>query len=122
MLTSNDPIGSTLVRVPFARFMQLRAAEELVERAVRAAESASGLLKAARRERDEAKARVKKLEALAARAGAWKTTDGVWVYGLDRVFMPNSTENGWDADMISGPHRKYCYSTREAAERAKGGE
>jgi len=54
MLTPNDPIGST--RISVARLMQLRAAEELVERAVRAAESASDLLKAARRERDEAQA------------------------------------------------------------------
>jgi len=53
MLTSNDPIGSTLF--PVARLMQLRAAEESLDCITHVAESMYNLLKAARRERDEAK-------------------------------------------------------------------
>ena len=130
MLTPNDPIGSTLF--PVARLMQLQAAEELVERAVRAAESASDLLKAARRERDEAKARVAALEEERARLS--KTTDGVVPGFEDTLYLLYRQPSG--LMVIASDHQDFrdfhspdkpthwvgIYSTRAAAERAKGGE
>jgi len=117
MLTPNEPTGST--RISVARLMRLQAAEELVERAVRAAEFASDLLKAARRERDAAKARVKKLEVIAkADALAFAV-----LADAPELNMANYDE-GQVAELNAASVNAYLImeQAREAAERAKGGE
>ena len=57
-----------------------------------------------------------------ARAGAWKTADGVWVSGYDIVYDKTEPEVNRIACFVVREVTREYYSTREAAEKAAGEE